>query len=123
MAVLASIALEPGIKVHKMQQLKDTHGPLEPSSPPVSSDSIPSPKDPTSYAKRQLSDTSSYLPVDHDPTMTHQAIVSTTEGLRAFHFFLEQRSEPSSLTTTLLRLAELILTLNNFSFNPSHFLQ
>eukprot|EP00061_Rhincodon_typus_P006449 g27098.t1 len=26
-------------------------------------------------AERQHSDTSSYLPLDHDPTMTHQAIV------------------------------------------------
>eukprot|EP00061_Rhincodon_typus_P009754 g33500.t1 len=31
-----------------------------------------------SKAQHQLSDTSSYLPLDHDPTMTHQTIVSTT---------------------------------------------
>eukprot|EP00061_Rhincodon_typus_P004862 g23616.t1 len=30
------------------------------------------------YIQRQLSDTSSYLPLDHDPTMTHQTTVSTT---------------------------------------------
>eukprot|EP00061_Rhincodon_typus_P004951 g23806.t1 len=64
-------------------------------------------------AEHQLSGTSSYLSLDHDPTMTHQAIVSTTDGLRALHFFLEQRPEPSPLTTTLLCLAELIYTLNN----------
>eukprot|EP00061_Rhincodon_typus_P018110 g47138.t1 len=48
---------------------------------------------------------------------------TTQEGLRAFCFFLEQRPEPSPRTTALLRLAKLILTLNNFSFNSSHFLQ
>eukprot|EP00061_Rhincodon_typus_P004036 g21600.t1 len=45
------------------------------------------------------------------------------ESLRALCFFLEQRPEPSTPTTTLLRLAELVLTLNKFSFNSSHFLQ
>eukprot|EP00061_Rhincodon_typus_P006068 g26308.t1 len=45
------------------------------------------------------------------------------DDLRALHFFLEQRPEPSPPTSTLLRLAELILTLNNFSFNSSHLLQ
>eukprot|EP00061_Rhincodon_typus_P016916 g45379.t1 len=74
-------------------------------------------------AKRQLSDTSSYLFLDHDSTMAHQTIVSTVEGLRALRFFLEQRPEPSPPNTILLRLAELILTLNNFPFNSSHFLQ
>eukprot|EP00061_Rhincodon_typus_P011751 g37001.t1 len=74
-------------------------------------------------AERQLSDTSSYLPLGHDTTMMHQAIVSIMEGLRALRFFLEQRSEPFPPTTTLLHLAKLILTLNNLSFNSSHFLQ
>eukprot|EP00061_Rhincodon_typus_P011028 g35737.t1 len=37
--------------------------------------------------------------------------------------FLEQRPELSPTTTTLLRLAKLILTVNNFAFNSSHFLQ
>eukprot|EP00061_Rhincodon_typus_P006548 g27303.t1 len=41
------------------------------------------------------------------------------EGLRALHFFLEQRSERSTSTTILLCLAELVLTLNKFSFNSS----
>eukprot|EP00061_Rhincodon_typus_P013130 g39311.t1 len=45
------------------------------------------------------------------------------DGLRALHFFLKQRPEPSPSTTILLRLAELVLTLNNFSFNSPHFLQ
>eukprot|EP00061_Rhincodon_typus_P012370 g38063.t1 len=41
------------------------------------------------------------------------------EGLRALRFFLE----PSPLTTSLLCLVKLILTLNNLSFNSSHFIQ
>eukprot|EP00061_Rhincodon_typus_P006901 g28011.t1 len=45
------------------------------------------------------------------------------EGLRALRFFLEQRPEPSPPTTTLLHLTELVLNLNNFSFNSSQFLQ
>eukprot|EP00061_Rhincodon_typus_P005334 g24713.t1 len=43
--------------------------------------------------------------------------------LRALCLFPEQRPEPSPSTTNLLRLAELVLTVNNFSLNSSHFLQ
>eukprot|EP00061_Rhincodon_typus_P006321 g26853.t1 len=57
------------------------------------------------------------LILEHDPTMAHQAIVSTMDGLRALRFFLQQMPELYPTTTTLLRLAELVLTLNNFSFN------
>eukprot|EP00061_Rhincodon_typus_P015655 g43452.t1 len=46
-----------------------------------------------------------------------------SEGLRALYFFLEQRPEPSPSTTILVSLAELVLTLNNFSFNSFNFLQ
>eukprot|EP00061_Rhincodon_typus_P009828 g33628.t1 len=46
-----------------------------------------------------------------------------TDGLGALCFFLEQRPEPFPPTATILRLAELVLTLNNFCFNSSHFLQ
>eukprot|EP00061_Rhincodon_typus_P006867 g27942.t1 len=45
------------------------------------------------------------------------------EGLRAVRFFLEQRPEPTPSTIKLLRLAEFIFILNNFSFNFSHSLQ
>eukprot|EP00061_Rhincodon_typus_P003643 g20603.t1 len=45
------------------------------------------------------------------------------EGLRPLCFILEQKPEPSPPTTTLLHMAELVLTLNNFSFNSSHFHQ
>eukprot|EP00061_Rhincodon_typus_P007856 g29962.t1 len=43
------------------------------------------------------------------------------DGLRALHFFQEQRPELSPSTTSLLHLAKLVLTLNDFSFNSSHF--
>eukprot|EP00061_Rhincodon_typus_P015634 g43414.t1 len=49
--------------------------------------------------------------------------ISYQDGLRVLNFFLEKRPELSPPTTTLLCLAELILTQNNFSFNSSHFLQ
>eukprot|EP00061_Rhincodon_typus_P005382 g24818.t1 len=45
------------------------------------------------------------------------------DTFRTLHFFLEQRPESSPPTTILLCLAELVLTLKNFSFNSSHFLQ
>eukprot|EP00061_Rhincodon_typus_P009778 g33538.t1 len=45
------------------------------------------------------------------------------DGLLVLRFFLGQRPEPSPPTTTLLHLVELVLILNNFSFNSSHFLQ
>ncbi|XP_059832219.1 uncharacterized protein LOC132397440 [Hypanus sabinus] len=45
------------------------------------------------------------------------------DGLEALRFFLDSRPNQFPSTTTLLRLAELVLTLNNFSFDSSHFLQ
>ncbi|XP_062918361.1 chitinase domain-containing protein 1 isoform X1 [Mobula hypostoma] len=45
------------------------------------------------------------------------------QGLKALHFFLDSRPNQFPSTTTLLRLAELVLTLNNFSFGSSYFLQ
>eukprot|EP00061_Rhincodon_typus_P004632 g23057.t1 len=45
------------------------------------------------------------------------------DGLKALRFFLSRRPNQSPSTNTLIRLDELILTLNNFSFNSSHFLQ
>eukprot|EP00061_Rhincodon_typus_P001209 g14038.t1 len=46
-----------------------------------------------------------------------------TEGLKAFCFFLSRRPGQSSSTDTLIRLTKLVLPLNSFSFNTSHFLQ
>eukprot|EP00061_Rhincodon_typus_P004254 g22130.t1 len=45
-----------------------------------------------------------------------------TDGLNALRFFLSRRPDQSPSTDTLICLTELILTLNNFSFNSSHFL-
>ncbi|XP_059827357.1 divergent protein kinase domain 1C isoform X2 [Hypanus sabinus] len=45
------------------------------------------------------------------------------EGLKALRSFLDNRPHQFPSTTTLLWLAELTLTLNNFSFGSSHFLQ
>ena len=50
-------------------------------------------------------------------------VIPNDEGLRALKHFFDRRSilEPSS--STLLRLAELVLTLNSFSFADQHFKQ
>lgn len=45
------------------------------------------------------------------------------DGLRALRFFSENRTDPHPSTDTLLRLAELALTLNCFEFNDEFFLQ
>eukprot|EP00061_Rhincodon_typus_P003986 g21483.t1 len=43
--------------------------------------------------------------------------------LKALRFFLSHRPNQSTSTNTLIRLIKLVLTLNNFSFNSSHFLR
>eukprot|EP00061_Rhincodon_typus_P000303 g11240.t1 len=45
------------------------------------------------------------------------------DGLKALRFFLSRRPDQYPSTDTLIRLAELVLTLNNFSSNSSRFLQ
>eukprot|EP00061_Rhincodon_typus_P008149 g30510.t1 len=45
------------------------------------------------------------------------------DGLKALCFFLSRRPYQFPSTDTLISLTKLILTLNNFSFNASHFLQ
>eukprot|EP00061_Rhincodon_typus_P013855 g40484.t1 len=45
------------------------------------------------------------------------------DGLKALCFFLSRRPNQSPSTDTLICLTELVLTLNSFSFNSSHFLQ
>ncbi|XP_072420898.1 uncharacterized protein [Chiloscyllium punctatum] len=45
------------------------------------------------------------------------------QGLQALRFFLSRRPQQYPSTDTLIRLAELVLTLNNFSFESSYFLQ
>eukprot|EP00061_Rhincodon_typus_P005416 g24899.t1 len=49
--------------------------------------------------------------------------VPQDDGLKALRFFFSHRSNQSPSTDTLIRLVELVLTLNNFSFDSSHFLQ
>jgi len=50
-------------------------------------------------------------------------VIPNNEGLQALRFFFDQRTikEPSS--ETLLRLAELVLTLNCFLFADNHYKQ
>eukprot|EP00061_Rhincodon_typus_P003333 g19829.t1 len=48
--------------------------------------------------------------------------IPRADGLKAFHFFLSRRLNQSPSTDNLIRFTEFILTLNNFSFNSSHFL-
>eukprot|EP00061_Rhincodon_typus_P018767 g48076.t1 len=45
------------------------------------------------------------------------------DGLKALHFFLYCRPNQPPSTINLIALTELVLTLNNFSFNSSHFVQ
>eukprot|EP00061_Rhincodon_typus_P001628 g15325.t1 len=49
--------------------------------------------------------------------------ILNADGLKALCFFLSRRPDQFSSTDTLICLTELVLTLNNFSFNSSHFLQ
>eukprot|EP00061_Rhincodon_typus_P012904 g38944.t1 len=49
--------------------------------------------------------------------------ISHADGLNALCFFLSRRPNQSPSTINLISLTELVLTLNNFSFNSSHFLQ
>eukprot|EP00061_Rhincodon_typus_P002913 g18809.t1 len=46
-----------------------------------------------------------------------------TDGLKALCFFLSDRLNQSPSTDAFIRLTKLVLTLNYFSFNSSHFLQ
>ena len=45
------------------------------------------------------------------------------DGLTALKFFLDKRPDPNPATHTLIRLAELVLTLNTFEFDSEHFQQ
>eukprot|EP00061_Rhincodon_typus_P004093 g21724.t1 len=45
------------------------------------------------------------------------------DGLKALCFFLSRRPDQFSSIDTLIRITKLVLTLNNFSFKTSHFLQ
>ncbi len=45
------------------------------------------------------------------------------KNLRALKFFLDKRPVQEPYTSVLVRLAELVLTLNNFSFDGEHYQQ
>eukprot|EP00061_Rhincodon_typus_P005560 g25206.t1 len=49
--------------------------------------------------------------------------IPRADGLKALRFFVSRRPDQSPSTDTLIRQTELLLTLNNFSFNSSHILQ
>ena len=50
-------------------------------------------------------------------------VIPNNEGLQALKYFLNQRPVKSLSSETLLRLAELVLTLNRFSFGDNHYKQ
>ena len=50
-------------------------------------------------------------------------VIPHTDGLRALKHFFDRRTNPEPSTPTLLRLAELVLTLNCFSFDGQYFNQ
>jgi hypothetical protein len=47
-------------------------------------------------------------------------VIPHHDGLRALKFFLDKRPNQEPATSVLVRLAELVLTLNNFSFDGEH---
>eukprot|EP00061_Rhincodon_typus_P006159 g26498.t1 len=63
------------------------------------------------------------LQVIQDGCWKMKATASKHDGLKALCFLLSCRPNQSPSTDTLIRLTELVLTLKNFSFNSSHFLQ
>ncbi len=50
-------------------------------------------------------------------------VIPHHNGLRALKFFLDKRPVQELSTSVLVRLAELVLTLNNFSFDGEHYQQ
>ena len=50
-------------------------------------------------------------------------VIQHQDGLKALKFFLDKRHTQEPSTTVLVRLAELVLTLNNFSFDGEHYQQ
>ena len=50
-------------------------------------------------------------------------VILNDEGLRALNYFLDQHNVKEPSSETLLRLAELVLTLNCFSFGGNYYKQ
>ncbi len=54
---------------------------------------------------------------------TLYTVIPYHDGLRALKFFLDKRTVQEPPTSVLVRLAELVLNLNNFSFDDEHYQQ
>ena len=50
-------------------------------------------------------------------------VIPHHDGLRALKFFLDKRPVQEPSTSVLVRLTELVLNLNNFSFDDEHYQQ
>ena len=50
-------------------------------------------------------------------------VIPHHDGLERLKFFFNKRTLLEPSTTTLIRLVELVLTLNNFSFDGEHYQQ
>ncbi len=50
-------------------------------------------------------------------------VIPYHDGVRALKFFLDKRPVQEPSTSVLVRLAELVLTLNTFSFDGEHYQQ
>ena len=50
-------------------------------------------------------------------------VIPHHEGLKTLNFFFDKHPTLEPSTTTLIRMAELVLTLNNFSFDGEHYQQ
>ena len=50
-------------------------------------------------------------------------VIPHRDGLEALKFLLNKRTLLEPSTTTLISLAELVLTLNNFAFDGEHYQQ
>ena len=79
-------------------------------------------------ALRQLSDTSFYAKDQNKLIFTMDitslyTVIPNDEGLRALKHFFDQRTVKEPSSETLLRLAELVLTLNCFSFGGNYYKQ
>jgi len=50
-------------------------------------------------------------------------VIPNNSGLQALAYFLDKRDVKEPSTSTLTRLAELVVTLNSFSFNNEYYRQ
>ena len=55
--------------------------------------------------------------------LSYRTNIPNNEGLQALKFYYDQRSTEEPSSETLIRLAELVLTLNCFSFSNNYYQQ